>query len=78
MHLSHTLVHHYESDDSAVVAVLLLSVPGEADVFPLVFKCDVPQQDGDVVLLRGADKVHAIMVNTDPGLHALHGDRCVT
>ncbi len=51
VHVSHTLVNHYESEDSTVVAVLLLWVPGETDVLSLVFKGDVPQQDGDVVAL---------------------------
>ena len=49
VHLSHTLVHHYKSVDSTVVAVLLFWVSGETDVLSLIFKGDVPQQDGDVV-----------------------------
>lgn len=44
----HTLVHHYKSEDSTVVAVLLFLIPREADVVSFVFKGDVPQQDGDV------------------------------
>ena len=51
MHVSHTLVHHYKSEDSTVVAALLFWVSGETDIFSLIFKGDVPQQDGDVVAL---------------------------
>ena len=51
VHVSHTLVHHYKSEDSTVVAVLLFWVSGKTDVFSLIFKGDVPQQDGDVVAL---------------------------
>lgn len=54
-----------------MVAVLLFWVPGETDVLSLVFKGDVPQQDGDVVGLGGANKVHTLVVHVDLGLHAL-------
>lgn len=74
MHVSHTLVHHYKSVDRTVVAVLLFWVPGKTDVLSLIFKGDVPQQDGDVVFLRGADKLHALMVHADLGLHTLNGN----
>lgn len=68
----HTLVHHYKGEDSTVVAVLLFRVPGEADVLSLIFKSDVPQQDGDVVALGGADKLHTFMVHIGLRLHTLH------
>lgn len=68
---SHTLVDHYQSVDSTVVAALLFWVSGETGVFPFIFKCDVPQQDGDVVGLRGSDELHALMIDDDPGLHTL-------
>ena len=61
-----------------MVAVLLFRVPGETDVLSLVFKGDVPQQDGDVVALGGADKVHTLVVHLDPRLHALRGNHRIT
>lgn len=76
--VSHTLVHHYKKEDSGVVAVLLFWVLGETEVLSLVFKGDVPQQDGDVVALGGADKLHALVVHADLGLHALKGNHRLT
>ena len=76
--VSHTLVHHIKSEGSTVVSVLLLWVPGEADVVSLVFKGDVPQQDGDVVGLGRADELHSLVVYGNPGLHPLNGNHGVT
>lgn len=73
----HTLVHHYKSENCTVVAVFLFWVPGEADILSFILETDVPQQNGDVVFLRGADKVHAIVVHTDPRLHTLNRNHCL-
>lgn len=77
--LPRTLLHHVEGEDGAVVAVLLLGVLGEADVLALVLEGDVPQQDGDVLGLGGAHKVHTVVEHADLiGLHPLHGDHRLT
>lgn len=78
MFVSRTLVHHVKSEDSTMVAVLLFWVPGKTDVLSLIFKSDVPQQDGDVVVLGGANKLHTLVINGDPGLHTLNGNHCFT
>lgn len=77
MCVSHTLVHHKKSEDSTMVAVLLFWVPGKTDVLSLVFKGDVPQQDGDVVALGGAHKLHALVIHADLGLHTLNRNHCL-
>lgn len=78
-HLSvpHTLVHHVKSEDGTVVAVLLFRVLGETDVISLILKGDVPQQDGDVVVLGRADKLHTVVFHFDLGLHPLDGNHRV-
>lgn len=76
--LSRTLLHHVQGEGRAVVAVLLLWVPGEADVLALILEGDVPQQDGDVLGLGGADELHTFVVHGDSGLHPLHRDHRVT
>lgn len=75
---SRTLLHHVEGEGRAVVAVLLLWVLGEADVLALVLEGDVPQQDGDVLGLGGADELHAFVVHEDLGLHPLQRDHRLT
>lgn len=76
--MSRTLLHHVEGEGRAVVAVLLLWVPGEAGVLALVLEGDVPQQDGDVLGLGGADKLRAFVVHVDLGLHPLPRDHRLT
>lgn len=76
--MSHTLVHHIKSEGGTVVAVLLFRVPGETDVISLIFKGDVPQQDGDVVVLGRADKLHTVVIHFDLGLHTLNGNHRLT
>lgn len=76
--MSRTLLHHVEGEGHAVVAVLLLWVPGKAGVLALVLEGDVPQQDGDVLGLGGADKLHTVVVHVDLGLHPLHRDHRLT
>lgn len=77
-HLSRTLVDHYEGEDGTVVAVLLFWVSGETDVLSLIFKSYIPQQDGDVVGLRGANKLNTRVENMDLGLHLLCRNLCFT
>lgn len=77
--VSHTLVHHFKGEGSAVVAEFLFWVPGETDVIPIIVKGDVPQEDGDVAALGGTDKRHTLVVYIDNlGLLTLTGNHCVT
>ncbi len=76
--VSHTLVHYIKSENSAVVAILLFRVPGKTGVLSPVLKGDVPQQDGDVVALGGADKLHTLVIHVDIGLHTFHGNHRFT
>lgn len=61
-----------------MVAILLLVVAGEADVFSLVLKGDVVQKDGDVASLTGADKLHPIMIDLHIWFYTFSWDDCFT
>lgn len=73
-----TLIHHEQGEDGAMIAVLLLGVPGETGVLSLVLEGHVEQQDGDVVVLTAAHKHYPLVVHLHPWFHTFYRDHCLT
>lgn len=73
-----TLIHHEQGEDGAMIAVLLLGVPGETGVLSLVLEGHVEKQDGDVVVLTAAHKHYPLVVHLHPWFHTFYRDHCIT
>lgn len=69
--LSLTLVHHNEVEGGTVVPALLFGVASKTSVVASVLKGDVPQQDGDVVVIVFPHKLHSFSIYSHMWHHPL-------